>query len=275
MSGLRRFWGRFWGRSWLGAALAVTLLVPALACDDRPTTTPEQGDDAVDRTAKALLLELQLGDRAELVQQYPATVTADLDERNVVVIARTLTWLGHWSEFARVAEQPVVDGVERRYAVALERGELELTVTVVDGKLAGFAFAEPLWTAHVDSAAAAAAGSLRVSQFRYVDRKGKPITGPLDPTAINYELVLEGLGAMLREHHVVVRKAVFDSEGDQVYRQANDDEVRFSQSETGASGGRISGTVAVPGPGSYELELDIRDLAGSQSLTHRVPFSID
>lgn len=265
---------RSWPRKLLGAALAASLLCPALGCD-KPTSTPEQGDDEVDRTAKALLQQLQLGDRAQLVEQYPAIVTNELDERNVVVIARTLTWLGHWSQFARAAEQPVVDGVERRYAITLERGEIELTITVIDGKLAGFAFAEPLWTAHVDAAAAAAAGSMRVSQFRYVDQKGKPTTGPLDPAAIHYELVLEGLGAMLREHHVVVRKAVFDGAGAQVYRQADDDEVRFSQAEPGASGGRISGTVAVPGPGSYELELDIRDVAGSQSLTHRVPFTID
>jgi hypothetical protein len=270
-----RSFRRSWSSELLGAALAASLLVPALACDKPTTPPPEQGDDEVDRTAKALLIHLQLGDRAELVEQFPADVTDTLDERNLVVIARTLTWLGHWSEFTRAGEQPVVDGVERRYAVVLERGEIELTITVIDGKLAGFAFEEPLWTAHVDSAAEAAAGSMRVSQFRYVDRRGKPLTGPLDPSAIDYELVLEGLGAMLREHHVVVHKAVFDSKGDQVFRQADADEVRFSQAETGASGGRISGTVAVPGPGSYELELDIRDVAGSQALTHRVTFSID
>jgi hypothetical protein len=253
----------------LGAVLAGVLILPALACDKKTTTPPVEqgGDDEVDRTAKALLLQLQLGDRAELVEQFPGAATAALDDRNVVVIARTLTWLGHWAEFTRRAEQPVVDGVERRYAITLERGEIELTLTVVGGKLEGFAFEEPLWTSHVDSAAAAAAGSMRVSQFRYVDRKGKPTTGPLDPTGINYELVLEGLGAMLREHHVAITKAVFDSN--------DDDEVRFSQSETGATGGRISGTVKVPGPGQYELELGIRDIAGSQSLTHRVPFTIE
>jgi hypothetical protein len=257
------------------AVLAAVLLLPAFACD-KPTTPPvEQGDDEVDRTAKALLQLLQLGDQAALVEQFPGPATAALDERNVVVIARTLTWLGVWSEFTRGAEQPVVDGVERVYAITLERGEIELTITVVGGKLEGFAFEQPLWDAHVDSAAAAAAGSMRVSQFRYVDRKGKPTTGPLDPAAVNYELVLEGLGAMLREHHVAIRKAVFDSAGKQVYRQPEDDEIRFSQSDTGATGGRISGTVKVPGPGQYELELDIRDIAGSQSLTHRVPFTIE
>jgi hypothetical protein len=73
----------------------------------------------------------------------------------------------------------------------------------------------------------------------------------------------------------VITTLVFDSAGAPVYRQAKDDVVRFSQAETGASGGRISGTVAVPGPGTYELELDIRDMAGSQALTHRVTFSVD
>lgn len=260
----------------LRAVLAAVVLLPALACDKKSTEPPvEQGDDEVDRTAKALLAQLQLGGRAELAEQFPGAATGALDDRNVVVIARTLTWLGTWTSFTRRAEQPVVGGVERRYAIMLERGEIELTITVVDGKLEGFEFGEPLWDAHVDSAAEAAAGSMRVSQFRYVDRKGKPTTGPLDPTAINYELVLEGLGAVLREHHVAVHKIVFDSAGNEVFRQKDDDEVRFSQAETGASGGRISGTVAVPGPGQYELHLDIRDLAGEQSMTHRVPFTIE
>jgi hypothetical protein len=260
----------------LRAVLAAVVLLPAVACD-KPTTPPptEQGDDDVDRTAKTLLAQLQLGDPAELAEQFPGPATETLDERNVVVIARTLTWLGTWTEFKRQAEQPVVGGVERRYAITLERGELELSITIVDGKLEGFAFEPSLWDAHVDSAAEAAAGSMRVSQFRYVDRQGKPTTGPLDPTAVNYELVLEGLGAVLREHHVAVHKLVFDSAGNEVYRQWDDDEVRFSQAETGASGGRISGTVAVPGPGQYELQLDIRDIAGEQSMTHRVPFTIE
>jgi hypothetical protein len=254
--------------------LAAILLVPALACEKAETTPPAHTDDQIDQVAKSLLWSLRVGDRADLDATFPK-LASEIDDRDLAVLSRTLTWLGQEIAFVRVAEQQVVQGVERQYRVVHEQGEFLLTITMLDGAVVGFSFDEPGWTPYVDQAAAAAAGSLHVAEFRYVDRKGKPMTGPLDPAGINYELVLEGLGAMLREHHVAVVKAVFDKGGHQVFRQANPDEVRFSQADPAASGGRISGTVAVPGPGSYELVLDIQDVAGEQALTHRVPFTIE
>src|SRR5262245_58700505 len=107
------------------ALVAASLVVPALACDKGTTPPVQEGDDEVDRMAKQLWNELELGNHAELVEMFPSDVAASLDERDTVVIARTLTWLGTWSEFTRSAEQPVVGGVERRYAITLERGEAE------------------------------------------------------------------------------------------------------------------------------------------------------
>lgn len=256
------------------AALITALLMPALACEKKPTTPPaEEQDDAIDRDTKDLVWNLRVGEREELAASFP-TLASQIDDRDLAVLSRTLTWLGQQSSFVRVGEQPLVDGVERRYTLSFEKGEIELTVSVIAGKLTGFTFEEDRWTSYVDQSAAAAAGSMRVTAFYYVDRKGKATT-VLDPKAINYELVLEGLGAALREHHVSISKSVFDEGGKQVYRQREPDEMRFSQSDTGASGGKISGTVGVPGPGKYELQLEIRDLTQEQTLTHRVKFTIE
>ena len=233
----------------LSAALAAMLLVPATACSKKKTTPPEHHEDDIDATAKNLVWELRVGEREQLAASFP-DLAAQIDERDLVVLSRTLTWLGQEQSFKRTGEVPVVDGVERTYAIELAQGTVELTIEMVGGKLIGFSFDEPSWDSYVDQSAAAAAGKLKISDFRYVDRNGKPLTGALDPAAINYELVLEGLGASFHEHHVAIAKSVFDSSGRQVYRQHEPDEVKFSQSETGASGGRISGTVAVPGPGS-------------------------
>lgn len=260
--------------SLLSAALAATLLVLAPACEKNRTAAPQTQADDLDRAAKELVWQLRVGERAQLEASF-AEFAAKIDDRDLAVLSRTLTWLGQESKFERTGEQPIVDGVERRYAMALALGEIELTITVIGGVITGFEFDEPRWTEYVDQSAAAAAGDMRVTDFRYVDRHGKPVTGKLDPAAINYELVLEGLGAMLREHHVAIHKSVFDEGGHQVYRQDEPDEMRFSQSDTGASGGRISGTVKVPGPGRYELVLEVRDLSGSQTLTHRVAFTIE
>ncbi len=260
--------------SHLSAVLAAALLGVAPACKKAETTAPGHQDDDLDRAVEDLVWQLRVGGRGELDKTYP-DIAAEIDDRDLAVLSRTLEWLGQESRFERTGEQPIVDGVERRYKIELARGKIELTVTVIGGKIEGFSFDEASWTSYVDQSAAAAAGDLRVSDFRYVDKQGKPLTGKLDPMGINYELVLEGLGARFREHHVAIGKAVFDAGGHQVYKQPEPDEIRFSQSETGASGGRISGTVKVPGPGRYELELHIRDLTVEQTLTHRVGFTVE
>lgn len=246
---------------------------PVSGCE-KSTQAPEQQADAVDQLTERLLIALRQGAREDLLALATPTLAGDLDERDVAVIARTFAWTGQLASLTVVAEQPLSGGVERRYRLAFERGEVELSVSVIGDRLEGFAFDEAVWTTMVERAAAAEAGNLRVASFAFVDLHGKPLTQPTDAAAIHYDLALEGLEAQLREHHVVIAKQVFDAAGKQVYRQNEDDEIRFSQAEPGSSGGKLSGTVKVPGPGSYVLELEIQDVVGSTTLIHRVAFEL-
>lgn len=257
-------------------AMCCSTLVSAGACDKSGSTqAPADGADASDRLTNKLLAELAIGDRDAALALCNPSLAADLDEREVAILARTLAWLGPVEALERESEEPVAEGRRRHYLARFGAGEVGLSVTVVGAKFEGFAFDAGPWTTLVDRAAEAAAGSLRVTGFHFLDAGGKAIDDPLDPASIPYELVIEGLDAQLREHHAVIAKSVFDAEGHEVYRQSEDDDIRFPQAETGASGGRITGTVAVPGPGRYELELKIRDLVGAQAMTHRVSFAIE
>jgi hypothetical protein len=256
----------------LVSALSLPLLATS-ACDKSAPQHPEEDD--TDRLVRALLDGLARGEREAVLALASDTLAADLDERDVTIIARTLDWLGGLESAERASEEAVAGGVRRRYELAFGRGGVGLTLTVVGGKIEGFEFDAQQWAALEDRAAEAAAGELRVAEFHWLDAEGKPVSAPPDPAAINYELGIEGLEAQLREHHVVIAKSVLDGEGNQVYRQNDDDDIRFPQAESGSSGGRITGSVAVPGPGHYELELQIRDLVGDQSMTHRVPLVIE
>ncbi|NJK31525.1 MAG: hypothetical protein HC927_03365 [Deltaproteobacteria bacterium] len=146
-------------------------------------------------------------------------------------------------------------------------------MTAGGGKMIGFEFDDPSWPTYVERAANS--GSLKVAEFALTAPDGQPLTGPLDPKAIHYSIALEGLGSNLREHHVTIDKVVMDAKGTQVYRQREPDDIRFPEAEIGSSGGRLTGSVAVPGPGTYELELKIVDLVGGESIVHRHEFVIE
>ncbi len=255
---------------------ALLLLSPLLACETSTAASTEApSEDSVDALTRDLLAALTAGDREATQALSNAALATALDERALATLATTLTWLGELGSLARVEDRPVSGGVERRYRAGFERDELTLTVTVVNQKLEGFEFDPGQWEVVSERAAEAAAGSLRVAAFEFVGPDGQPISGPIDPTDVRYSLALEGLDVQLREHHVVIAKQVLDGEGRQVYRQDRDDDIRFPQAEAGAIGGRITGSVMVPGPGRYEVELKITDLVAGQTIVHRVPLTIE
>ena len=97
---------------------------------------------------------------------------------------------------------------------------------------------------------------------------------PANPDSIPYAIVIDGLDAEFREHHVTIGKLVYDSEGNEVYRQDSDDNIRFPQGDEDTVGATVTGNVAVPGPGDYELVLQVHDMVGNQTLDHRVAFTI-
>ncbi len=257
------------------SALAALLLIfPVFACDKNTDDTRAPSEDSVDQLTRDLLAALANNERERAQSLSNSLLAAELDERTVVQLGRTLTWLGPIQSLAHVEETPVSGGVERRYRVGFTRDELTLMVTVVGGKVEGFEFDEGQWDAASERASQVGSGSLRVAEFVFVGPDGQPVSSPPDPSDVRYSLALEGLDAQLREHHVVIVKQVFDDDGNQVFRQREDDDVRFPQAETGSDGGTITGAVQVPGPGKYELELKITDLVAGQSLVHRVVIEI-
>jgi hypothetical protein len=257
------------------ALLLALATIPALACEKSGGGTEAPGEDRVDALTRALLDALREGEGERAQGLATPTLAAQLDERTVASVGRTLAWLGPIARLRSIAEDPIVGGVERRYALAFERGELELRVTVIADEIEGFEFDEDPWRALSEQALAANAGSLRVAQFGFVDAGDQPIPAPTDPSEIRYSLAIEGLDAQLREHHLMVAKQVYDRRGAVVYRQREADDIRFPQAETGSSGGRVTGAVAVPGPGEYELELTLTDLVGGQALIHRIPIVLE
>ena len=256
--------------------LLLALVAPAtltLGACERSTVAPSE-TDPTDRLTQELLTKLRLDEHDAALALCNAALAGELGPRDLAVLTRTLAWLGPVAGLSVEAEEAVVEGVRRDYRLRFDRAEVGLSITVVAGKVEGLEFDADEWIDLVDQAAHADAGQLRVAEFHFLDAEGEATAAPPNPADIGYELALEGLGAQLREHHVRIAKSVIDASGAQVYVQDSDDELRFSQAESGASGGLLSGSVAVPGPGEYELVLEIHDEIARTSLDHRVAFTI-
>lgn len=250
--------------------VCLSLTLPALpvvlvGCERGTTQAPSEGD-AVDALATQLIEALREADRDTLQSIARAELAAELGERDLAVFARTLGWLGTFELRADGPDTPVRGGVERIYTARFDHGAVELRVTVIGDKLEGFHLDEATWQALVDQAIEATAGSLRVVAFAFTDTA--------DPGALQYDLDLQGLAAQLREHEVTIDKSVVDAEGNEVYRQREPDHLSFPQAESGSTGGRVTGTVAVPGPGRYTLKLEITDRVGAQSVSHSHTFDV-
>lgn len=255
--------------------LALLALVPGVPACKRGTTQAPTGEDALDQQTRDVLLALRQRDAERLAELAAPELLDALDERARAQLAATLDWLGSVESLARVEEHALTDGVERRYALAFESGEVELVVTRRADRIAGLEFDAQTWPQLVERALAAAAGDLRVAEFALTNADGSPQTGKLDPKAIHYAIALEGLAANLREHEVAIHEEVFDRTGALVYKEEHDQVMRFPEAEVGSSGGRITGSFAVPSKGEFRLELRITDRVAEVTIVHEHEFAIE
>lgn len=255
-------------------ALALTLPLDLGCKRDNESTQPDSQEDRVDDLTRDLLLALRQNDEERVAELATETLVASLDAPARAVLHDTLDWLGSIDELSQVSEQPVAGGIERRYAIRFEHGEVELTVITSGERVEGLQFEQVMWAQIVQRAIEAAAGDLRVAEFAFTTPDGKPLAAPTDPKAIHYSIALEGLTANLREHQVSISRAVFAGDA-QVYKEREDQKLRFPEADVGATGGRLTGKVAVPGKGSFELELKITDELAGATIVHRQPFSIE
>jgi hypothetical protein len=256
--------------------IALTLPLGCKREEAQETVVPDAGEDGVDQATRDLLLALRQNDEARVAELTTPEFVSSLDGPARVQLKETLDWLGYVDELERVSEKSIDGGIERRYALRFENGKVELTVSTIGDRIDGLQFDEAVWAQIVELAADAAVGELRVTEFLFMSPDGKQtLPAPTNPKAIHYSIAIEGLAIELREHRVSVHKEVFDAKGALVYKEREDEELRFPEAEVGSTGGRIKGSVAVPKKGSFEIVLTITDKIAGDTIEHRQAFTIE
>lgn len=230
----------------------------------------------VDDAATLLLHALQSGDFDELSSHTSDPLSHDLSHPEFEDLATIVQWLGSLQSRDAGETDSADAGGMRSYALQFERGagvELEVSIDPM-GRLVGFEFSGDGYTEAERGVLAEPWREFKVYDFHLVDAEGtpRPKDGVVPGNRVEYELVVGGIEALLGIHHLRVVKTVLDAEGKKVFDEPIEFDTTFDQDAMGVPRGVVRGSVEVPGPGEWTLELRISDENAHRDIEYKYAF---
>lgn len=250
---------------------------PSQAATNQPSSASNPAPaDALDRATTMLLEALASGDYEGLRTKTVDPLTGDLSRAEFDDVAAIVQWLGPLQHREATKTDETYGGGERRYTLQFERGaELQLDVSLdADGKLIGFHFSGEGYLEGEHGVLAEPWREFKVYDFAFVDAEGTPLEEdtPIAGTRVAYEVVVGGIEAFIGEHHLTIEKIVLDAAGKEVFHEPIEFDVRFAADALGIPRGLVRGHLEVPGPGEWEMQLEITDRNANRDIDYRRKF---
>jgi hypothetical protein len=269
-----------------GSTLFASILLVALpGCNkDGASNSPAQGDssaavDPVEASIDKLLATLAGDDYDAMVELAAGQLKEDMSREAFKDMHTIVEWLGYVkSKRTTQDDMPVQEGgVRRTYIIEFEKEEVVLEATVLDdGHIMGFHFSGDGFYRAEHGVIADEYRVFKVYDFHWTDAEGnkhapdEPIVG----NHVAYHLVVGGIEAFGGKHHIRVKKMVKDAKGNEIFVEPIEYDVKFAENAEGIPRGEMSGEFDVPGPGKYELVLNLRDDVAVVDVDHTVPFEV-
>lgn len=264
------------------AAPLIALSLLAVACDksETPATTAPADEappaDPIDQATGLLLTTLAEGDYDGLHDHCVDPLHHDLSAEAFHDLSAIVQWLGAERSREVVSTDMSHGGGQRWYTLQFEQGgtvDLEVSIEA-DGKLVGFEFSGNGYADGEHGVIAEQWREFKVYDFAYLDTEGSPLPSdaPIPGTRVDYEIVVGGIEALLGEHHLTVEKIVLDSDGNEVFHQPIEYDVKFASDASGIPRGTVRGYLEVPGPGRWEMDLVITDRNSGREMDYRHAF---
>ncbi len=237
-----------------GCGKVQSYVEPSVAVED---------SDPFDDAVTLLLGALQRGDFESLASHTSDPLTHDLSRAEFEDLASIVQWLGPLESRSGSEPGSSDEDGQRQYALQFERGggvELDVFIDPM-GRLVGFAFAGKGYTEAERGVLAEPWREFKVYDFHLVDTDRAPLPkdAPVVGNRVDYELVVGGIEALLGIHHLRVEKILRDADGENVFREPIEFDTTFDVDALGVPRGVVRGSLEVPGPGSWTMQLRISD----------------
>ena len=260
-------------------ALAVGVLLGACnKAGSSGTTSPAVQPDAdpLDKAATTLVERLQAADFEGLRSQTADPLTHDLSRAEFDDLSNIVKWLGTLQGRTETNTDMNYGGGQRWYELQFEKGDpVELEVSLDEaGKLIGFQFSGDGYTQAERGVLAEPWREFKVYDFTLLSGDGAALPAGTAVTGnrVEYELVVGGIEAFVGEHHLTIQKILLDASGKEMFREPVEFDTKFGEDATGIPRGVVRGHVEVPGPGTWELDLQITDQNSNRTIESRHKF---
>lgn len=255
---------------------------PACNKSEASTNAPEAKaapSDPVEATVDDLVTKLGAGDYEAMKKITVEPLTTDLSPAAYEDLSKIVAWLGYVDAKTKVEDDVPLEGggTRRTYRIEFEKEEVTLETSVMPGgKVMGFHFTGDGFYRAEHGVIADQFQTFKVYDFHWVEPDGTKVAAetPRTGKTINYHLVIGGIEAFAGKHHVAVSKMLHDDAGKELLVEPIEYDVKFSENAEGIPRGEMTGEFDVPGPGTYELVLNLRDDVAVIETEYKVTFTV-
>lgn len=254
-------------------SVCVSWGVVAVGCASTSPPTSSSVAKAQLPLHEAFIASLTRGDRDAVLALSTDDLRRSLEPSRFDELSDTFALLGAPNAIYEKSKTPIEGGERRHYVLDFDVGLVDLELSVRDEHILGFRFAGGGFEKALNQAHAHSYGEFRVYDFDYVSpaKLEQDDAAVLGTPRVEWSMVVGGLEQMGGRYDVTVEQMCF-ADGKAIFREPISFDLRFAH-EGGATG-TIGGHVEVPGPGTYDLDIVVRDNIAVTTLHHQVKFKV-
>ena len=235
------------------------------------------GKKKLDKNVDRLVKALQKSDYEDFEKQSRPEVLEDVGKQKFKMMSQAIKSLGKFKDRTMKGIHVKSGGwKEGRYDLEFEKGEIQLRITLKNGKLVGFKFSgDPIEKA-MKKAKRKMFDEFRVLGFRFVDEQGKQKSNVVSPgSRLQFQVGVSGLKVREGQMMVKVDLQVANDQNKVVFQKRDFVKQKIPLKKNDPPVATLSGRLRVPKKGSFKIGLKITDLVSGKSVVHQQAFKVE
>jgi len=245
-----------------------TALVMAL-----PACGKKSLDKSVDKLVKAALAN----DYAAFKEMSHAELTEKFPADKFKMLSESLKLLGAYRDRSMRGINARTGNVrEGHYKLTFEKGNVTLKLTLQRGKLVAFRFTGEDLEKAMKKMRVKAVSEFKVGSFKYLDSDGKSKNNAFKPgEKMRFKLTINGMKPVGGNLKIQAAIRVVDSAGKEILANPKYLDQALPIKPDDLPVGTVTGSVTLPTPGLYKLQLRVTDAHAGKSLNYTTALLVE